>query len=98
MKEMILIEGCFGPDIKIDGESLHQSEYDTRTKEEIDSFKMKLIDELISNRDSLDLSDWRDIADIIGNRSKDWEQVRESYDTCDQCGNYNWIKTYKKKA
>jgi len=94
MKKIFIGEGCFGPIVRIDDESMHLGEYDTRTDEDIDKMRMFIIHELTKNRKSLSTYEWMEIIQIIGNSSQ-WNVVDESNDSCDQCGNYNWDKTYE---
>ena len=49
MKKIELVEDCFGPDVRIDGESLFIHEYDNRNKEEIQKLQESDIDELKAN-------------------------------------------------
>jgi hypothetical protein len=95
MKEIFVGEGCFGPIVRIDGESMHLGEYDERTDEDIDKMRMDIIQELINNRKNISLYDWSQIIEMIANASH-WNLVSESNDSCDQCGNYNWDRTYEK--
>jgi hypothetical protein len=48
MKEIILNENCFGPDVEIDGESLFIHEYDNRDPKLIEGLQDKLISKFAS--------------------------------------------------
>lgn len=92
-------EGCFGPHVRIDGQSLHEHEYATeQEKQEIIRLKENLLDELKVLIPKLDMMDWRSIAEIICSRGGwIWEDDKQYHDSCDQCGNYNWGETYTKE-
>jgi len=91
-------EGCYGPNIAIDGESLHLHEYDTRTLESVDNLKLDVLSELSKIRAALDQRDWLQILEIVTSRGA-WEfneaECRE-HSNCDQCGDYNWRHTFNK--
>lgn len=93
-----IIEGCFGPDVRIDGESLFKHEYDQRTDEEVDNLQQKIIDEISKVKFNLDMGDWAQIAQILVSRSNKFDYIEDesSEYSCDQCGNYNWIYVYIK--
>lgn len=92
-----LIESCYGPDIRIDNESLFLHEYDERSEEYIIQLKLRLLTELIKNVKNLSIHDCISIGEIIVSND-DWENIDdESYQsTCDQCGNYNYKNKYKR--
>lgn len=91
-------EGCFGPDVTVDNESLFKHEYDTRTDEEMEVIQSKVLQELSDIKGNLDMSDWSAIANIIASRGNFEYQENESTNTdCDQCGNYNYREVYNKK-
>ena len=73
MKKIELVEDCFGPDVKIDGESLFIHEYDNRNKEEIQKLQESVIDELKLNLSRLDMEDCKTISHILAMRSSDFE-------------------------
>lgn len=93
-----ILEGCFGPDVRIDGESLFKHEYDQRTNEDVDNLQQKLIDEISKVKFNLDMGDWAQIAQILAKRSNLFQDVEgeSSEYSCDQCGNYNWRCVYIK--
>ena len=93
-----IIEGCFGPDVRIDDDSLFKHEYDQRTDEDVDNLQQKLIDEISKIKFNLDMGDWAQIAQILANRSNLFQMVEgeSSEYSCDQCGNYNWRYVYIK--
>jgi hypothetical protein len=93
MKKIEISEGCFGPDVEIDGESLFIHEYDNRSPEIIKGLQDKLIDELKLLKDGLGMNHWYQIAEMVATISEKYEyNVDESSegDSCSQCGNYNW--------
>jgi hypothetical protein len=96
--KLVLIEGCFGPDVVINDESIFHHENDSRSEEHIRNLKLLLLNELINNVDNLSISHFREIGDILGSIDSSFEQdENESHsDTCDQCGNYNWETVYKR--
>lgn len=94
MKKIFVGEGCFGPVVRVDGESMHLNENDTRTDEDVDKLRMIVIQEMIKNRKMLSTNDWMEIIQILGN-SLQWNVIDQSNDSCDQCGNYNWDITYE---
>lgn len=91
-------EGCYGPIVSIDGESLHLDEYDTRTADAVDKLKLEVMSELSKIHAALDQQDWLAILEIITSRGA-WkvnEAVQKEPSTCEQCGNYNWMHTFNK--
>jgi len=100
MKEIILKENCFGPDVEIDGESLFIHEYDNRDPKVIEDIQDNLITKLHELKGSIGMNDWTIIAEIIVKLSDDFEYNVEESDeenSCDQCGNYNHKYVYNKK-
>jgi hypothetical protein len=100
MKEIILKENCFGPDVEIDGESLFIHEYDNRNPKVIEDIQDNLITKLHELKGSIGIDDWTIIAEIIVKLSDDFEYNVEESDegnSCDQCGNYNHKYVYNKK-
>jgi hypothetical protein len=93
-----LSEGCYGPDIEINGESLFLHEYDNRTEEDVREHKIALINELLKIVDNINIIDLKYIGEIIGSSSHSFEFIEEesSESTCDQCGNWNYTHVYKK--
>jgi hypothetical protein len=99
-----IIEHCFGPDVRIDGESLstYRGYDNTCTPEEeerISSLKDQMLQELSAIKGKIDMREWREIANIITNvRGSKFELDEEnsSSDSCDQCGNWNSTETYNK--
>lgn len=90
-------EGCFGPDVMVDGESLFKHEYDTRTDEEMSGIQDKVLQELSCIKGNLDMADWSAIANIITYRGKFELDESNSYESnCDQCGNWNYRNTFNK--
>ena len=99
MKKIEISEGCFGPDVVIDNESLFIHEYDNRNPEMISDLQDNLIDKLKTLKGGMGMNDWSMIAEIIVKLSGDYEyDIEESNegDSCDQCGNYSWKYVYKK--
>jgi len=94
-----LIEGCFGPDICINNESLFIHEYDTRSEEEVKNLKILLINELLNIVNNINITDLIYIAEIITINSDKFEYLEEmSHESsCDQCGNLNYNSIYIKK-
>lgn len=100
MKELILLENCFGPDVIVDGESLFIHEYDNRDPKVIEDIQDNLITKLHELKGSIGMNDWTIIAEIIVKLSDDFEYNVEESDegnSCDQCGNYNHKYVYNKK-
>jgi hypothetical protein len=100
MKEIILKENCFGPDVEIDGESLFIHEYDNRDSKVIEDIQDNLITKLHELKGNIGMDDWTIIAEIIVKLSGDFEYNVEESDegnSCDQCGNYNHKYVYNKK-
>lgn len=99
MKEIILVEDCFGSDVLVDGESLFVHEYDNRDPKIIDDLKVKLLTKMLDLRNDINITDWYKIGEIICNLSDDFEYDDElsTYGTCEQCNNYNWRYIYGKK-
>lgn len=97
MKKIRIGEGCFGPKVSIDDESLFVDDMSEprETFERAEELKKLLIKELEVLIPKMDMMDFRAIAEIIANRGE-WECEEDSTDTCDQCGNYNWSQIYKK--
>lgn len=99
MKKIVISEGCFGPDVEIDGESLFVHEYDNRKPETIDNLQIELIEKLKLIRGGLGMNHWYQIAEIVTSVTNDFEfDVDESNegDSCGQCGNYNWKYVFNK--
>jgi len=100
MKEIILKENCFGPDVEIDGESLFVHEYDNRDPKVVETIQDELISKLHELKGGMGMNDWTVIAEIIVNLSDEYEYNVEKSDegtSCDQCGNYNHKYVYNKK-
>lgn len=99
MKEIIISENCFGPDVIVNGESLFIHEYDNRDPKLIEGLQDSLISKLHELKPSIGMSDWTTIAEIVVNLSGEYEYDEENsidYSSCDQCGNWNHKKIYKK--
>lgn len=99
MKKIELVEDCFGPDVRIDGESLFIHEYDNRNKEEIQKLQESVIDELKLNLSKLDMEDWKTISQILTMRSSDFEYDNDNSHSggCNTCGNYKSLLIYGRK-
>jgi hypothetical protein len=99
MKKIELVEDCFGPDVRIDGESLFIHEYDNRNTEEIQKLQESVINELKLNLSKLDMEDWKTISHILAMRSSDFEYDNENSHSggCNTCGNYNSLLIYGRK-
>ena len=100
MKEIILKENCFGPDVEIDGESLFIHEYDNRDPKVIEDIQDNLITKLHELKGGMGMNDWTVIAEIIVKLSDDFEYNVEESDegnSCDQCGNWNHRYVYNSK-
>lgn len=99
INKITLSEGCFGPDIEINEESLFHSEYDKRTEEEIREYKIALINELFKVVDKINIIDLRTLGEIVTINSDEYEFIEELSDesSCDQCGNWNYYNTFIKK-
>ena len=99
MEEIILRENCFGPDIVINGESLFIHEYDNRDPKIIEDLQHRLISKLQELKGGMGMNDWTTIAEIVVSLSGEYEYDEENsidYSSCDQCGNWNHKKVYKK--
>lgn len=95
-----IIEGCFGPDVRINENSLFKHEYDDRSDDDVSKLQEILLNELSKIKSNMDMNDWSQIAQIITNRNIDFkydESNSSDGESCDQCGNYNWHQTYKKE-
>ena len=99
MKKIELVEDCFGPDVRVDGESLFIHEYDNRNVEDIQKLKEDIIDELKVNLDKLDLEDWKLISQILVVRSSEYKYDTENSHSggCNTCGNHSSLLIYKKE-
>ena len=93
-----LSEGCYGPDIMINGESLFIHEYDNRTEEEVREYKILLIKELLEIVDIINMNDLRFIGEIITFNNNKYELIEEeaSEYICNQCGNWNYKQIFVK--
>jgi hypothetical protein len=101
MKELILMENCFGPDVIVDGESLFIHEYDNRDPKVIEDIQDNLITKLHELKGNIGMNDWTVIAEIIVKLSGDFEYNVEESDegnSCDQCGNWNHRYVYNSKT
>ena len=97
MKELILLENCFGPDVIVDGESLFIHEYDNRDPKVIEDIQDNLITKLHELKGDIGMDDWTVIAEIIVKLSGNFEyNIEESNegDSCDECGNWNHRYVY----
>lgn len=94
-----LSEGCFGPDISINGESLIIQEYNEDNKERIFELRKLLVEELSKNLENINPTDLKTIGEIITTISDDFEFVEEESDesSCDQCGSWNYYNKYINK-
>lgn len=100
MKEIILNENCFGPDVIVDGESLFIHEYDNRNPKEIEQIQDNLISKLHELKGGMGMNDWTTIVEIIVNLSDEYEYNVEESDegtSCNQCGNWNHRYVYNIK-
>jgi hypothetical protein len=100
MKKITISENCFGVDVEIDDESLFTHEYEKRTPEYVSVLQDKMVDKLKSLKDKLSMSDWVDIANIIIDKADEFEfdvENSKDYQSCDQCGNWNYNHIYVKK-
>lgn len=107
MNELIISEGCFGPSVYIDGDSLRleEKEYDWDEEkvkihnEKADKAQDKLIQELILVKSKLGIDSWSQIAEIVARYGKfDFDEANsDEGSSCDQCGNYNTRSIYNKK-
>lgn len=90
-------EGCYGPDVSIDNNSLFKGEYDSRSDEEVSNLQETLLKEISQIKGSLDMRDWMEIANILVSRGRFVPKGEDYYQsTCDQCGNYNYSETFQK--
>jgi|LauGreDrversion4_2_1035121.scaffolds.fasta_scaffold431777_2 hypothetical protein len=99
MEEIILSENCFGPDVVINGESLFIHEYDNRDPKIIEDLQNNLISKLQELKVGMGMNDWTTIAEIVVSLCGEYEYDEENsidYSSCDQCGNWNHKKVYKK--
>lgn len=98
LTKLELIEGCFGPDVKINNKSIIDYENDTIPEHEIHNLKLLLLNELINNVDNLSISNFREIGEILASIDPTLEQddTESHSDSCDQCGNWNWNTVYKR--
>jgi hypothetical protein len=99
MREIILIENCFGIDVEVDGESLFVHEYDNRDVKQIGKLKEDLILKLLELKDDLGMSDWEKIAEVVVTKSKEFDYDIDNsleFEYCEKCGNYNHKYIYKK--
>jgi hypothetical protein len=100
MKELILMENCFGPDVIVDNESLFIHEYDNRDPKVIEDIQDNLITKLHELKGGMGMNDWYVIVEMITQLSNEYEyQVGQSDEgtSCDECGNYNHKYVYIKK-
>ena len=100
MKKITISENCFGVDVEIDDESLFIHEYENRAPEFVSDLQDKVIDKLKSLKDKLSMSDWADITNIIIDKGDEFEfdvENSKDYESCDQCGNWNYKHIYVKK-
>jgi hypothetical protein len=91
-------EGCYGPNVSVNGQSLFQDEKSTlEDSKNINSLKLKLLKELELLLTTLDMYDLRILAEVVVKRGQ-WKNTEEDNysDSCEQCGNCNWGETYNK--
>jgi hypothetical protein len=99
MEEIVISENCFGPDVIVNGESLFIHEYDNRDPKIIKDLQDSLISKLHELKSDMGMNDWTNIAEIVVSLSEEYEYDEESsidYNSCEQCGNWNHKKIYKK--
>lgn len=91
-------ETCFGSFVIIDGENVHQHEYDERSDEYIHQLKLKMVNELPNIIDRLSIFELKQIAEIITLNNSQWEYDEEKsrHGSCDQCGDYNNNDVYNR--
>ena len=96
--ELVISEGCFGPTVNINGESLFKGEYDQRSDSDVDKLQQILLDEISKIKSNLDMYDWAQIAQILASRGNFQYNESESNDgdSCEQCGNWNYCSSYTK--
>ena len=86
--------------MEIDDESLFTHEYEKRSPEYVSDLQDKMIDKLRLLKDKLSMNDWVDIANIIIDKGDEFEfdvEKSRDYQSCDQCGNWNYNHIYVKK-
>lgn len=89
---------CFGDIVRIDGSDIVNSTENREFDEESIKAQDKVLEELKSIKDKLNLYDWKTIVEIITNADKSFlYDTEESYmESCDQCGNYNEFNIFRK--
>jgi len=90
-------EGCYGPNVSINGESLTNNDPDEENNETILNLRKKLVNELLKNLNNISTYDLRIIAEIVTTISDDYEIDTESIDEgsrCGQCGTYCYYIKY----
>lgn len=100
MQEIILIEHCFGSDVRINGKSIAIDELNENNPQEVIELRKLLVSELIEVIDKINMSDFRTIAEIITTISDKYEYSEEESNegsSCDQCGNWNYLSKFVKK-
>lgn len=93
MEEIEFGENCYGSFVKIDGESIDKTSYDERPEEYLHELRVKLINELNKHIDTLSTHDLITIVSIITTYGE-WDNVEQTSNKCDQCGNYNYKERY----
>lgn len=98
MEKLELGEGCFGPDVAVDGVSLEHLDqhHDAERTLLINQKRKELISELLKVSDKIDTYSLYELAKILVNTVPNkFEIVSSSSDTCDQCGSWNSDCEYK---
>lgn len=90
---------CFGSFIRVDGVDLDREEKDIKQLKEIDKKISLILEELFVIRQELNADDWANICQIIVNNTNNkfnYIEEESSFDTCEQCGNWNNTEVYVK--
>ena len=87
-------KGCFNEYVRIDNENMFKETYDEISLNE--NVFNKLINLLKENKDKLDCHDYFNITETIANRLENFELIKDDYNNCDQCFDFNFHKEYNK--
>jgi hypothetical protein len=100
MKEIILTENCFGPDVIIDGQTVFDYMFDNRDPKEVEKIHKDIVSKLFDLRDKMTTGDWYKIVKMIIDKSNDYKyntDQSEEMVLCPDCMSKNHKYVYINK-
>ena len=73
MKEIILTENCFCPDVIIDGQTVFDYMFDNREPKEVEKLHKDILFKLFDLRDKMNTRDWYKVVKMIIDISNEYD-------------------------